>query len=146
MKFGWINLIGAVFVILILIPNVIYAIKTKGRKRPETKLPRAVYILEQIGRYACLVLMWLPLLVWKFGFGSGEALAVYLIANTAMVIADYVFWIIYAKKQTRPVAMALAILPTAIFLLSGILLRHPLLIAAAVIFGAAHCLITHKTH
>ena len=146
MKFGWINLIGAVFVILILIPNVIHAIKAKGRKQPETRLPKAVYILEQIGRYACMVLMWLPLLVWKFGFGSGEALAVYLISNFVMIIAYYVFWIIYAKKPTHSVAMALAILPTAIFLLSGILLRHPLLIAAAVIFGAAHCLITYKTN
>ncbi len=146
MKFGWINLIGAVFVMLILIPNIIYALKTKNRKQPEARVPKAVYILEQIGRYACMVLMWLPLLVWKFGFGSGEALAVYLISNFVMVVAYYVFWIIYAKKPTLPIGMALAILPTAIFLLSGILLRHPLLIAAAFIFGVSHCLITYKTH
>ncbi len=27
-------------------------------------------LIEQVGRYACIVLMWLPLLVWKFGFAS----------------------------------------------------------------------------
>ncbi len=146
MKFGWINLIGAVFVILILIPNIIYALKTKNRKQPEARVPKAVYILEQIGRYACMVLMWLPLLVWEFGFSPSALLTVYALGNFALLIAYYVVWVVYAKKHTLPTAMALAILPTAIFLLSGVTLRHPLLIAAAVVFGLPHCLITYKTH
>ena len=32
MKFGWINIFGAIIVILMLIPNIVYAIKNKGEK------------------------------------------------------------------------------------------------------------------
>ena len=32
MEFGWINVFGAVIVVLMLIPNIVYAIKNKGEK------------------------------------------------------------------------------------------------------------------
>ena len=32
MEFGWINLFGAIIVAIILIPNIIYAIKNKDEK------------------------------------------------------------------------------------------------------------------
>ena len=32
MKFGWINVIGAAIVILMLIPNIIYALKNRDEK------------------------------------------------------------------------------------------------------------------
>ena len=36
---------------------------------------RLINVTEQVGRYGCIVLMWLPLLVWEFGFaGVGEML------------------------------------------------------------------------
>jgi hypothetical protein len=68
MEFGWINVFGAVIVVLLLIPNIVYAIKNKGEKNLCAN--RFMNVVEQIGRYACIVLMWLPLLVWKFGFAS----------------------------------------------------------------------------
>ena len=66
MKFGWINVFGVISVILMLIPNIFYAIKNKNEKNLCTN--RFMNAIEQIGRYACIVLMWLPLIVWKFGF------------------------------------------------------------------------------
>lgn len=39
---------------------------------------------------------------------------------------------------TMKVAVALAAIPTIIFLLCGILLRHWLLVAAALLFGVGH--------
>ena len=32
MEFGWINVFGAIIVILMLIPNIVYAIKNKNEK------------------------------------------------------------------------------------------------------------------
>ena len=61
MKFGWINIFGAGAVILMLIPNIIYAIKNKDEKNLCTN--RFMNIIEQVGRYACIFLMWLPLFV-----------------------------------------------------------------------------------
>lgn len=38
-------------------------------------------LIEQIGRYACIIFMWLPLLVWKFGFAIVSELLIYLAGN-----------------------------------------------------------------
>ena len=145
MEFGWINLFGAGIIVLIMIPNIIYA---AGQKQDATQIevPRGLSACEQVGRYGCIILMWLPLLVWKFGFGSVEEFLIYLIGNGALLLCYYLSWMLYSRKKTLSVAMALAIIPTAIFLLSGILLRHWLLAAFAILFGFAHCTIAYMTH
>lgn len=96
--------------------------------------------------HGCIALMWLPLFVWKFGFESAEEFLFYWIANGLLLLSYYLFWARYFRKRTLSTAMALAIIPTLIFLLSGILLRHRLLVLAAVLFGLAHCSITYLTH
>lgn len=145
MDFGWINLFGAGIVVLIMIPNIIYAAKQK-QDEMQTIVPHYLSACEQAGRYSCIVLMWLPLLVWEFGFGSVEELLIYLIANGVLLLSYYLFWVLYSRKKTGSRAMVLAIIPTMIFLLSGILLRHWLLVVGAVLFGFAHCRITYITH
>ena len=145
MEFGWINLFGAGIVVLIMIPNIIYAARQK-QDETQIEVPHGLSACEQVGRYGCIILMWLPLLVWKFGFGSVEEFLIYLIGNGALLLCYYLFWMLYSRKKTLSVAMALAIIPTAIFLLSGLLLRHWLLVAFAILFGFAHCTITYMTH
>lgn len=55
MEFGWINGFGAV--IIMMIPNILFAVKNKDmRNQCENRLMNAI---EQIGRYACFVLMWI---------------------------------------------------------------------------------------
>ena len=145
MEFGWINLFGAGIVVLMMIPNIIYAARQK-QDETQIEVPRGLSACEQVGRYGCIILMWLPLLVWKFGFGSVEEFLIYLIGNGALLLCYYLSWMLYSRKKTLSVAMALAIIPTAIFLLSGILLQHWLLVAFAILFGACHCTITYMTH
>ena len=145
MEFGCINLFGAGIVVLIMIPNIIYAARQK-QDETQIEVPRGLSACEQVGRYGCIILMWLPLLVWKFGFGSVEEFLIYLIGNGALLLCYYLSWMLYSRKKTLSVAMALAIIPTAIFLLSGILLHHWLLVAFAILFGACHCTITYMTH
>ena len=145
MEFGWINLFGAGIVVLIMIPNIIYAAR-QTQDETQIEVPRGLSACEQVGRYGCIILMWLPLLVWKFGFGSVEEFLIYLIGNGALLLCYFLSWMLYSRKKTLSVAMALAIIPTAIFLLSGLLLRHWLLVAFAILFGFAHCTITYMTH
>lgn len=145
MKFGWINLFGMGIVILIMIPNIIYAVKGK-QTGIENHVPKYLTICEQIGRYGCIVLMWLPLFVWEFRFESAEKFLLYLIASGILLLIYYLFWVTYGRKRTLTKAMALAVIPTVLFLLSGVLLRHWTLAAFAVLFGAAHCKITYLTH
>ena len=146
MEFGWINLFGGLIVVLILIPNIVYAVKTRGRETAECEVPKVLTVCEQVGRYGCMLFMWLPLFVWKFGFGSMAGLLLYLFGNGALLLAYYAFWIAYAKKKTLIRALTLAIIPTCIFLLSGLTLRYPLLIAFSMLFGCAHTAITVMTH
>ena len=142
MEFGWINLFGAGIVILILIPNIVYAVKNKNEKNPCAN--RWMNALEQLGRYGCIVLMWLPLLVWKFGFASEAAMLVYLAGNGAMLTAYWILFARYLKQRTAKTAIALAVLPACIFLLSGLTLRHWLLVCFAVLFGVGHIYVTKE--
>lgn len=142
MEFGWINVFGAVIIIIMMIPNIIFAVKNKDMtNRCDSRL---MNVIEQIGRYACIVLMWLPLLVWKFGFQSVFEMLVYIGGSGVLLAAYLVIWVFYFKKPSMNTAVALAVIPTIIFLLCGILLRHWLLVAAALLFGVGHIYVTVK--
>ena len=97
MEFGWINLFGAGIVVLIMIPNIIYALKRKQSKTG-TDIPKCLSMCEQIGRYGCIILMWLPFFVWKFEFGSAEELIIYLVANGVLLLGYYLSWVLYSRK------------------------------------------------
>ena len=142
MEFGWINVFGAVFVVLMLIPNIIYAINNAGERNLCKNL--FMNLTEQIGRYACIVLMWLPLLVWKFGFTSVFEMVLYIVGNGALLTAYWILFAVYMKRKALWLALVLAILPACIFLLSGILLRHWLLVGFAVMFTVGHFYVTKK--
>lgn len=142
MEFGWINVFGAVIVVLMLIPNIVYAIKNKGEKNLCAN--RFMNIVEQVGRYACIVLMWMPLLVWKFGFASVLDMMLYMAYNGLLLAAYWIAFAFYMKRRTVRLAIVLAVLPSCIFLLSGILLQHWLLVAFAILFAIGHIYVTYK--
>ena len=144
MKFGWINVFGAATVVIMLIPNIVYAIKNKDEKNLCTN--RFMNIIEQIGRYACIVLMWLPLLVWEFGFAGVSLMVIYVAGNAALLTAYVVLFAVYMKKRSAALALTLAIIPSVIFLLSGITLRHWLLVGFAVLFAVGHFYVTAKNN
>ena len=142
MQFGWINICGAVIVAVMMIPNIIYAVRRKDQKNPCAN--RFLNLLEQVGRYGCVILMWLPLLVWKFGFASVAGMLVYLAGNALLLGAYLIVFALYLRTQTPRRAMILAVLPACIFLLSGLTLRHWLLAAFAVLFAVGHICVTNK--
>ena len=142
MEFGWINAAGGLIVVLILVPNIIYALQCPGG---ENKCRNAgMNLLEQVGRYGSMALMILPLGVWKFGFPNVAAMLVYFLGNGVLLITYWVFWALYFRKVTRLRALTLAVVPTGIFLLSGLTLHHWLLVTAAGMFGVGHIYVTEK--
>ena len=58
--------------------------------------------------------------------------------------AYLIVFALYLRKKTAGRAMVLAILPACIFLLSGLLLRHWLLVGFALLFAVAHIYVTKK--
>lgn len=144
MQFNPINLFGFIIVAIMLIPNIIYGIKFKNVENKCTN--KAMNIIEQVGRYGSMALMVLPLCVWEFGFSSVFMMLVYLLGNGILLFAYLIIWVFYFKKQTEGKAMALAIIPTCIFLLSGVTLYHWTLVVAAVVFGIGHIFVTYQNN
>lgn len=51
----WINIFGAVFIAVIMIPNIIYALKCRDGFENKWN-NKGVEVVEQIGRFGCFVL------------------------------------------------------------------------------------------
>ncbi len=140
---GWINIFGLVFMVIIMIPNVIFVLKCKDGfgNRWENK---AVEALEQIGRYGCFAFMVINIPKTWFGWASDEAFALYLIVDAVLVTAYCVIWAVCFKKNSVFRALSLSIIPSVIFLFSGIMSRSVLLMISALIFAPCHILISYK--
>lgn len=141
---GWINVFGLCIVIAMLIPNIIYALKFRGAENKCTN--KVMNVIEQIGRYGCMLLLVLHIGKDGFAFGSVAAFLIYLVGNALLLLGYWLVWILYFIRQSRWKSMALAILPTMIFMLSGITLQHVLLIIAAILFGVGHIYVTWKNN
>ena len=139
----WINIFGLVFMMIIMIPNVIFAVKCKDGFENLWK-NRVVELLEQIGRFGCFGFMVFNIPGTWFGFASDEAFAVYLLVDGLLTALYCVIWTLCFKKDSIFRALALSVLPSVIFLFSGIMLRSVLLMAAAVIFAPCHILLSYK--
>ena len=138
----WINIYGLILVVLLLIPNIIYAVKTKEQKNKCTN--KFMNIMEQIGRYGCMFLMVFNIGIAEFGFCSVGAFIAYLFGNVLLMISYWIIWMLYFYKQAYWKQIALAVIPTCLFLLCGITTRHFLLIVAGVLFGIGHIYVTAK--
>lgn len=139
---NWLNVFGLIFVVLLLIPNIVYAIKEKNQQNKCTN--KVMNILEQIGRYGSMFLMVFHIGLAEFGFASIYAFIAYLFGNIVIIILYWVIWILYFMKKTYAKQIALAVIPTCLFLLSGICLQHYLLVLFGVIFGIGHIYVTNK--
>ena len=140
MEFGWINGWGATIVIIMLIPNIIFTIRNPHL---ENKCENAIMnTIEQVGRYRSMALMIVPVLAWKFGFKSVLEMIFYVVVTSVLLLLYLVVWFFYLKSQSKNKAIILALLPTMIFVISGILLRHWLLMIAGILFGIGHKYVT----
>ena len=139
----WFNVFGLGFVIVILIPNILFAMKCKEGFENTWK-NKFVEIIEQIGRFGCLGFMIVNIPGTWFGWWSDEAFAVYLIVDMVLIVAYCVIWTVCFKKNTVFRALALSIIPSLLFLFSGIMSRSILLTIASALFAPSHILISYK--
>ena len=79
-----------------------------------------------------------------FNFWFDNALVVYLSVNGVLCLAYLVFWVICWKRNDKLKALSLSIIPSSIFLFSGVVLANIPLIAFAIIFAVNHILISYK--
>ena len=139
----WINILGAVFIAVIMVPNIIFTLKCKDGFENKWN-NKGVEVVEQIGRFGCFGFMVVNIPGTWFGWWSDEAFAIYLIVNVVLIILYCVIWIICFRNNTIFKALTLSIIPSVIFIFSGIMSRSVLLIVASLLFAPAHILISYK--
>lgn len=132
---------GLVIVLIILVPNVVFALCNKDGFENNWH-SKTLEILEQVGRFGCMIFMFI--VIPEISFSSDESFALYIIVNMALLLLYCLLWIVFFKKNNMAKAVSLSVIPSVIFLFSGIISFNIPLIIAAVIFSPCHILISVK--
>ena len=90
----WFNVFGLIFIAVIMIPNVVFAIKCKDGFDNKWN-NKYVEVTEQVGRLGCFGFMIINIPGTWFGWWSDEAFALYLIVDTILVIRFPVWMILW---------------------------------------------------
>ena len=139
---SWFNYYGLIAVAIILLPNIISAVVDKSTFENKYN-SKAMLILEQIGRYGCMMFMIFNIPYTYFNFWFTHALIVYLITNGVLLVLYILGWIIFRKGRNTVKMLWLSIIPTTLFLFSGVMLLSVPLIILAVIFGIGHITVSY---
>ena len=139
----WFNYYGLIFVTILLIPNIIYAIKNKDGFKGNYN-NKTAEVFEQIGRYACFILMIFNIPYTWVGFWFSYGLTVYLVTNSVLVFAYCLIWMILWKNSSRVKALLLSIIPSLLFVFSGVMIASIPLVLFSTIFAVSHILISVK--
>lgn len=140
---GWFNYYGLAVMAVVMIPNIIYAVKNKGNVA-DTYNNKLATVAEQVGRYGCFAFMIFNIPYSYFNFWFDYAIIVYLAVNGGLCLAYLIFWIICRNKSGKLRALALSVIPSCIFIFSGVMLLNIPLICFAVIFAVSHIVISYK--
>lgn len=138
----FINIYGLIFVVVIMIPNIIFAVKCKDGFQNNWN-NKFVEIIEQVGRFGCFAFMILNIPGLSFGWWSKKIFIIYLVCCIALVFFYCLIWAVCFKKNSIFRTLALSIIPSVLFLFSGIMTRSILLIISSLLFAPSHILISY---
>lgn len=142
-KISSINIPGLIFLIIIMIPNFIYAAKCPEGFDEKWK-NKIVETFEQVGRFGSFICMAVNIPKTVLGFESSASFWFCVIFGALLVAAYCIIWYFWFWKNTLFRALSLSIIPSVLFLLCGIMSRSILLTAFAAIFAPCHILISVK--
>ncbi len=148
--FGF-SYIGMLYLVMLFIPNIIWAgRKPEGYEQFAKKESRILLLMERIGEAAvcCLVLIFSDFNIRE------TAWAAWLVLSFALMVIYELYWIRYFRSDRKMsdfyrsfcgVPVAGAVLPVCAFFLLGIYGSNIFLIAATLILGIGHIGI-HRNH
>lgn len=134
----WLNQWGLAFVIILMIPNIIYGLW--GETPALSEHSQMLEFLEQAGRYGCMLFMIVP--VRNRGFRSDRAEKAYIVLGFGILALYCLGWVAFWNENTLARALVLSILPSLLFLESGLLRRDLPLTVSSVLFAVCHILIS----
>lgn len=94
---SWFNVYGRIYVLVILIPNLVFAMRCKDGfvNRWQNK---TVETLEQIGRFGCLLFMIVQIPGTVFQPWSDTVWMLYFLLDTVFALAYCTIWIVCFRK------------------------------------------------
>lgn len=128
---------------LIMIPNIIFAVKCKNEFENSWK-NKLVEVSEQISRFGCFIFMIIAQPKRYDSFSSVSHLTAYLAINLILVLIYCIIWYIYFDKNCIFRALTLSAIPSVIFIFSAIMTRHIPLLIFSLIFAPCHILLSIK--
>lgn len=94
----WLNIYGLVIMIIIMIPNIVFAMREKNfESKYNNKL---IEVIEQIGRFGSMFLMIFNISFLNYGYWFSKAKKVYMILVGVLALAYCLTWVLYFKKAT----------------------------------------------
>ena len=139
----WINFFGLIIMIIVMIPNIIFAFKHKDGFENKWK-NKTLETFEQIGRVGCFVFMVVHIPGLCLGFASHLDFVIYMIVDSFLVFLYCLIWILCFHKKSVFRALSLSSIPSLLFIVSGIFNRCLLLIVMAIIFSVSHITLSYK--
>lgn len=129
---------------VILIVNLVFAKLDKEEKYENPTINKGLLVFEQIGRFAVIFFM-----IFRFGIiGKGflsDLMRDFWIVATAILLFIYIaLFVVYFKKRHHAIAMSLAIVPSILFILTGLLIQNPALFMFSIVFAIGHIYVTSK--
>ncbi len=140
---------GALIPLLIMLPNVVWMLSPKTNASAPPSEPLFLTILENVGRFATLILPFFfsldmhRKLSLPVAIGMGLALAVYYACWIRYFAGGRVSTLLGAPFLGIPIPMAIA--PIAFFILSSYLMSSWWMFGASLLFGVAHIWISALT-
>lgn len=140
---GWFNVFGTIIIAIIMIPNIVFAIKCKDGFQNKYQ-NKVVEIVEQIGRYGCFVFMMFNIPETVLGWYFDNAIVIYKVVDIVLVLLYCIIWIVCFNKNNMFRALALSVIPSVLFFFSGVVSLSIPLIVASLLFAPSHILLSYK--
>ena len=139
----WFNFYELIFMILILLPNIVFAATHKdGFENLYSN--KFVEVAEQIGRLGCFICMFVSIPLPIGGFWFDGARLVYIICGSLISAAYVIGWIVFRKTNSVFKSLYLSIVPSLLFVECGVFTLNIPLIMFCAVFAPCHILISYK--
>ena len=140
---GWFNVFGTIIIAIIMIPNIVFAIKCMDGFQNKYQ-NKVVEMVEQIGRYGCFVFMIFNIPGTVLGWYFDNAIVIYKVVDIVLVLLYCIIWIVCFNKNNMFRALALSVIPSVLFFFSGVVSLSIPLIVASLLFAPSHILLSYK--
>ena len=139
----WFNFYGLIFIAVIMIPNIIFAMKHKDGFVNKYK-NKAVETLEQVGRIGCFVFIFFNIQPAVLGYWFKGGWVAYLVSGAVLTVAYVLGWIVFRNESSVRKSMYLSIVPSVLFIVCGVFTLNIPLMVSSLIFTPCHIIISYK--